>query len=164
MSDTTDTMSDVLKPCPFCGGEPEHQGYEGGSCYEGPSCCYASVDFQIVDIISREDRYSEGAYDSKTNMYRPDLVEFAKRYAIEEWNKRSLMDDANNRRIDAGRHYPECNYWGWDWGFSWDVTDCTCPHVEGEYHACPICDILQRRHFTNSTMKTIHQNISSIVF
>ena len=27
----------------------------------------------------------------------------------------------------AGNHSLSCNFWKWDWRFSWDQTDCTCP-------------------------------------
>jgi hypothetical protein len=29
-------------------------------------------------------------------------------------------------------HHPDCNYWKWDWRYSWDVTDCNCESVAGE--------------------------------
>jgi len=30
-----------------------------------------------------------------------------------------------------GYHHPDCNYWKWDWRFSWHETDCTCDDVCG---------------------------------
>jgi hypothetical protein len=30
---------------------------------------------------------------------------------------------------DAANHHPDCNYWSWDWRFSWAPTDCTCEKV-----------------------------------
>lgn len=26
-------------------------------------------------------------------------------------------------------HHPDCNWWKWDWRYSWDVTDCNCDKV-----------------------------------
>jgi len=26
-------------------------------------------------------------------------------------------------------HHPDCNWWKWDWQYSWDVTDCNCDEV-----------------------------------
>ena len=31
-------------------------------------------------------------------------------------------------------HHPDCNWWKWDWRFSWDKTDCNCDSV-GSKHA-----------------------------
>ena len=28
-------------------------------------------------------------------------------------------------------HHPDCNYWKWDWRYSWDDTDCNCDKVVG---------------------------------
>jgi DNA repair exonuclease SbcCD ATPase subunit len=28
-------------------------------------------------------------------------------------------------------HHPDCNWWKWDWRYSWDVTDCNCDKVAG---------------------------------
>lgn len=29
--------------------------------------------------------------------------------------------------IHQGRyHHPDCNYWKWDWRYSWSSTDCNC--------------------------------------
>jgi len=30
-----------------------------------------------------------------------------------------------------GFHHPDCNWWKWDWRYSWDETDCTCEAVAG---------------------------------
>jgi hypothetical protein len=77
-----------LKPCPFCGDDPWVGGYDGGTDYEGPRCCWGSVDFQIVDIIPDETRFSEDAYNKETQQYRDDIVAFAADYAVKEWNTR----------------------------------------------------------------------------
>lgn len=29
-------------------------------------------------------------------------------------------------QIAAANHHPDCNYWKWDWRYSWSPTDCTC--------------------------------------
>jgi len=26
-------------------------------------------------------------------------------------------------------HHPDCNWWKWDWRYSWDATDCNCDDV-----------------------------------
>ena len=33
--------------------------------------------------------------------------------------------------LEAGPryHHPDCNWWKWDWRYSWDVTDCNCDKV-----------------------------------
>jgi hypothetical protein len=28
-------------------------------------------------------------------------------------------------------HHPDCNYWKWDWRFSWHKSDCNCIEVSG---------------------------------
>lgn len=28
-------------------------------------------------------------------------------------------------------HHPDCNWWKWDWRYSWDTTDCNCDAVAG---------------------------------
>ncbi len=29
-------------------------------------------------------------------------------------------------QVEAGKHHPDCNYWTWDWQYSWAETDCNC--------------------------------------
>ena len=29
-------------------------------------------------------------------------------------------------QIKAANHDPECDYWRWDWKYSWHISDCTC--------------------------------------
>ena len=28
-------------------------------------------------------------------------------------------------------HHPDCNWWKWDWRYSWDKTDCICDDAAG---------------------------------
>lgn len=28
-------------------------------------------------------------------------------------------------------HHPDCNWWKWDWRYSWHKTDCNCEQVAG---------------------------------
>ena len=39
--------------------------------------------------------------------------------------------------IPSGPHYhhPDCNYWRWDWRYSWDDSDCNCDKVAGPEEA-----------------------------
>lgn len=29
----------------------------------------------------------------------------------------------------AAAHEPDCNYWQWDWRYSWHVSDCSCKRI-----------------------------------
>jgi hypothetical protein len=33
---------------------------------------------------------------------------------------------ALKQQIVYANHDEQCNYWTWDWNFSWHKTDCTC--------------------------------------
>ena len=37
------------------------------------------------------------------------------------------LETENKSLKKAENHYPECKFWKWDWRFSWDKTDCSCP-------------------------------------
>ena len=34
-------------------------------------------------------------------------------------------------REKPGFHHPDCNWWKWDWRYSWSEYDCTCDKVAG---------------------------------
>ena len=47
---------------------------------------------------------------------------------LKEVNAKIEQLEAEKEKIkQAGNHYPECKFWEWEWKYSWDKTDCTCP-------------------------------------
>ncbi len=57
---------------------------------------------------------------------------------LEDLESAQLIDrltsqpDKQESGIHRGRyHHPDCNYWKWDWRYSWDSTDCNCEDVVG---------------------------------
>jgi hypothetical protein len=36
-------------------------------------------------------------------------------------------------------HHPDCNWWKWDWRYSWSELDCTCAKVGAADHK-EMCD------------------------
>ena len=41
------------------------------------------------------------------------------------WSERLV----NKLEAQTRYHHPDCNWWKWDWLYSWDVTDCNCSQV-----------------------------------
>lgn len=51
-----------------------------------------------------------------------------------DWSLSSepLPAKSSDPDIHRGRyHHPDCNYWKWDWRYSWAVSDCNCEEVAG---------------------------------
>ncbi len=38
-----------------------------------------------------------------------------------------ILNVVQNRLKDY--HHPDCNWWTWDWKYSWSPSDCTCNQV-----------------------------------
>ena len=53
------------------------------------------------------------------------LKNFAGKTAIER-AKLEIQLIAAKAQIKAANHDPECDYWRWDWKYSWHISDCTC--------------------------------------
>jgi hypothetical protein len=54
----------------------------------------------------------------------------------EGWNKELttvVLLEAKVEKLEAmpKYHHPDCNWWKWEQGYSWDVTDCNCDKVAG---------------------------------
>lgn len=57
-------------------------------------------------------------------------------------NARIAKLEGENENIHRGQyHHPDCNYWKWDWRYSWSPTDCNCDEVCGPTE--PTDDALQ---------------------
>jgi len=81
---------DALKPCPFCGSEPEHE-YNGGSCFE-IECCYACVSVQISDTMTIEERLAEPDLTVHNGFrHQQEYVDRAIKEATEIWNNRAMQ-------------------------------------------------------------------------
>jgi len=85
--------------------------------------------------------YGHGV-SKQNSMTRQDCAD-----AVEAWLKGSQQADllaqskeelmlriiALQRQVEFARHHYTCNYWKWDFNFSWHQTDCTCPPLRFEY-------------------------------
>lgn len=82
-----------LKPCPFCGGEPEISFDEDTWTVECRHHEWAKTDEKDIRVAADIAVYSdvEGNYDfdEKKQVYTPDEIERARRKVVEEWNRRA---------------------------------------------------------------------------
>lgn len=90
MTDTTQLIDGLLS-CRKCGStdiEMWHgQGTQADLCCNE---CGQSEDVQVSDLLEYEERYAPGnEFNMETLSYPPSIVDKAKRYLIEEWNKRA---------------------------------------------------------------------------
>lgn len=94
-------MSNELKPCPFCGGEPELPSGDGTQYEIECDCGMSKSCVQICDLMKIEERH----FDDFVNFrYQEKFVERAKLYCIEQWNRRHSIDHEQEQRDNLERH------------------------------------------------------------
>lgn len=75
-----------LLPCPFCGEVPTLPNSKGTQYEMYCDCGMAMSTVQISDLMTIDER----EHGWLGYMYKPEFVERAKRYVIENWNTRAV--------------------------------------------------------------------------
>jgi len=126
-----------LLPCPFCAAEAiEYSGcsqdvprFIGVRC---PDCdVYIETDTSGPHIEKWNTRAVCSSCGNTPLFDDIDLALYGKGEpkTIQELRDyhQTIMDQTNVS--DREQHHPDCNWWKWDWRYSWDVTDCNCEVV-----------------------------------
>lgn len=87
-----------LKPCPFCGSEPEFPEVNEvyGTCYDAGcnDCGVATISIQIIDCFDYEETPSRkdasNSWDKESSKYGDEFIEVARSEAISQWNTRAI--------------------------------------------------------------------------
>lgn len=94
-------MINELKPCPFCGGEPEFPSGDGTQYELECDCGMAKSCVQISDLMDAEERANDDFIDYR---YNEEFVTRAKTECINRWNERHLIDHEQELRDNLERH------------------------------------------------------------
>ena len=96
-------MTETLKPCPFCGGEPKMELDEDTWTIECPHHGWAATDEKDVQVAADISAYScvNGRYDLelRKQVYTPEEIERARKKAIELWNRRAERTCRVNTKV-----------------------------------------------------------------
>jgi len=111
-----------------------------GDCGDA-SCDYPKCDAGIIEQLTKDrDWCSERNESDAKKIEQLEADNTAKECVIQnyrlgmertdtEWQE--MIDRIEELEALPHYHHPDCNYWKWDWQYSWDVTDCNCDEVAG---------------------------------
>ncbi len=117
-------MSDLVKRLKEVGGPNNVPGHYRGIAHEAAT--------EIEQLQARLDKARKGIQSEARAGYNSMGEPFRHRTMPILKAAPKPVVEGQEPDIHIGRyHHPDCNYWQWDWRYSWAPTDCNCEDVAG---------------------------------
>ena len=131
-------MTELLEPCPFCGGEPIVERYEDNSfsvtCPNHEWHKSKESGISVAGDIAIYVSLDNGEYDYETGeiVYSEKEIERCRRAAVEAWNRRTERTCHNLGR-EEGTNYELYDFGCSSCGYCADITEPNyCPHCRAK--------------------------------